>query len=83
MLATAMDDTPSPTPPSPISSFEHWPDLAAAARSVADDRRIVIPEWAWALVAECPLPAQQATAALIFDLARVFVEHGTGKPEGR
>lgn len=76
-----MSDTHPPPPPSrTLSSLDDWPDLWDGAQVIATERGRAIPGWAWEAVAATAVATQHPTVALVYELARVFADHGVGKP---
>lgn len=64
-----------------FENLPDWPELIAGARAMQAERGREIPEWAFAAVAtSSALLTAPPSAATIYDLARVYADHGIGKP---
>jgi len=64
-----------------FENLPDWQELIAGARAMQAERGREIPEWAFAAVAtSSALLTAPPSAATIYDLARVYADHGIGKP---
>jgi len=64
-----------------FANLPDWADLLAGARAMQLERGREIPEWAFAAVAtSSALLTAPPSAATIYDIARVYADHGIGKP---